>query len=885
MKVKFLVILLCVLSLAVLAMLLGGSSLVITAVTGKNIFESAMLDSSKALSWRIGYFTNVNQKDKNGCPLLFYTLDPNKCRRYENTMLLLDKGADIESVDESGATPLIVAIQPDAENIVYDLLKRGAKVNVANKNGTTPLIAAVKMYYAENTDTAPIAVENIVRELLKRGAKVDVFDNEDHQSPLSYAIRRNLLQITKLLLEAKADPNHVVMKDDDSRRPILPIQLAANLRNPEMLELLLSHGATYNILKNGLLELDGDCRNETLLERIGRLACIEVLLRRIQPQALGKEWLESMAVNQLLLKYKMQIEWNAISRKFASLCSYGNPELIDFFLSQHKISPATLDAALSNAVKAYRPEIIKLLLNAGAKANRVYAGVKANRGVYADRTALDEALHCNDPEIIEILSRSVGKVTAKIQTTDEYFDQRGLDKIKVADPKQVNAQGLTALSSEIASCPIYNRVKAWIERGADVNFKYPSRRDDGGDSLLHRCKVPEVTQLLLKAGANPNVQDRHGRTPLFYANPATMAILLQYHADPNITDSNGQTPIFTASTASTRFLLRANAKIDVIDKKGRTPIFYADSVETPIFHVDSVKKIHLLLAVGADVNIKDHSGDTPLTLTIHKGSVMADAFNALLTANPRIDTNTMGRFINCKPVEILQILQPFAIKNNTSASAGKNTATNITNKEISSDNSPLVMAAERGNIAALKTLLATGNNTKSELNRALQLAVDTNSMESVELLLTAGAEVNVPDWNGFTAFSTAAGACLGDVKDRSKIFFRLLQAGGDVNWKNSAGYTLLHCCHSPEVAAFLVTKIDVNARDKEGQTPLHRFAKYDSFALLVTVLLKAGADPRLKDDNGRTPLHIAMSIVPATGEEPPQKIIKLLKNANAQYKD
>jgi len=80
-----------------------------------------------------------------------------------------------------------------------------------------------------------------------------------------------------------------------------------------------------------------------------------------------------------------------------------------------------------------------------------------------------------------------------------------------------------------------------------------------------------------------------------------------------------------------------------------------------------------------------------------------------------------------------------------------------------------------------------------------------------------------------------------------KIFFRLLQAEGNVNWKNSTGYTLLNYCDSPKIAAFLVTKLDVNARDKEGHTPLHRFARYDSYAPIVAILLKAGADPNIQD--------------------------------------
>lgn len=225
----------------------------------------------------------------------------------------------------------------------------------------------------------------MVRELLKRGAKVEVFDKEGN-CPISYAVSKGLLPIAKLLLEAKAGPNHMIRERSFEYTPIC---VAAHQRNPEMLELLellLTYGAAYDISKNGLLDLDDDCSNETFLERAGRLACIEVLLRRSQPQTLEKKWWESVAVNQLLLKYGMKIDWETVSPKFARLCSSVKPEVIDFLLSQNKILPALLDAALVEAVNAYRSEVIKLLLAAGAKADRPLTD---------GRMALDEAQRGN----------------------------------------------------------------------------------------------------------------------------------------------------------------------------------------------------------------------------------------------------------------------------------------------------------------------------------------------------------------------------------------------------------------------------------------------------------------------------------------------------------
>ena len=49
---------------------------------------------------------------------------------------------------------------------------------------------------------------------------------------------------------------------------------------------------------------------------------------------------------------------------------------------------------------------------------------------------------------------------------------------------------------------------------------------------------------------------------------------------------------------------------------------------------------------------------------------------------------------------------------------------------------------------------------------------------------------------------------------------------------------------------------DVNARDKDGNTPLHK-AVDRGFADVVKLLLERGADPNIRDRDGRTPLDLA----------------------------
>ena len=56
-------------------------------------------------------------------------------------LLSLDVYADVNSVDEDGETPLIVACRKGYADIVKQLIKAGAKVNLQNNEGMSALMA------------------------------------------------------------------------------------------------------------------------------------------------------------------------------------------------------------------------------------------------------------------------------------------------------------------------------------------------------------------------------------------------------------------------------------------------------------------------------------------------------------------------------------------------------------------------------------------------------------------------------------------------------------------------------------------------------------------------------------------------------------------------
>jgi ankyrin repeat protein len=127
--------------------------------------------------------------------------------------------------------------------------------------------------------------------------------------------------------------------------------------------------------------------------------------------------------------------------------------------------------------------------------------------------------------------------------------------------------------------------------------------------------------------------------------------------------------------------------------------------------------------------------------------------------------------------------------------------------------------------------------------------------EIVEMLLRNGYDVNRKTSSGGSYLQDAA------LKGSVKMAALLIQYGARVDASNVTGGTALHDAAlggSPAVIDLLLehgAKIDA-ADHESGATPLMMAASMGRTEALQT-LLKRGADPHLKDRNGRTALDRA----------------------------
>ncbi|MCB9947918.1 MAG: ankyrin repeat domain-containing protein [Rhodospirillaceae bacterium] len=142
---------------------------------------------------------------------------------------LAGAGADVtRRAGDEGDTPLVLAAAnagTRAPLAVAELLVRGAEIETPNDGGVTPLIAAV---LAANLDT--------VRLLLDEGAAPDRQSDEGH-TPLGLACLAGNPALVEALLLAGADP------DRRSAGGVAPLLLAASGGHREVAALLVDAGA------------------------------------------------------------------------------------------------------------------------------------------------------------------------------------------------------------------------------------------------------------------------------------------------------------------------------------------------------------------------------------------------------------------------------------------------------------------------------------------------------------------------------------------------------------------------------------------------------------------------------------------------------------------
>jgi len=184
----------------------------------------------------------------------------------------------------------------------------------------------------------------------------------------------------------------------------------------------------------------------------------------------------------------------------------------------------------------------------------------------------------------------------------------------------------------------------------------------------------DILLALIGDGANPNVENMWGETPLLWAcrydDKSLMLEALHRGATVNDTDVSRDTALIWAARTGdpemVQALLAHGAKVNVADQTIGGDGFSALSAAACN---GDLQIMRLLLAHGADVNLRDVLGNTALrwVLTIGSPSCSSAVVKALLTRGA--DTNMDGGLLlelaaDAKRPDLIRLLKQYGAKDN-----------------------------------------------------------------------------------------------------------------------------------------------------------------------------------------------------------------------------
>ena len=817
--------------------------------------------------------------------------------------LILESSQDLDVKDDTGCTPLHMAVLAGKEEVSQLLIKHSVDLNIEDINDRTPLHTMAYM--------------GLSKTVLERGgplkARLNVRD-KNSWTPLHLASELGHSGITGSLLKFGAEvdaqdkdgmtPLHLLSQD---RHPLLsliyqtPLHLVSqdqrhfwgdNYQNIETAQQLLEHGASAHVRnKNGQMPLH-------LALHHGLFSIVALLLKfgadvdapdhdTMTPLHLVSQALScgGSKTAQLLLEHGASVHVrNKNGQTPLHVASHHRLFSIVALLvkcgadvdaqDNHAMTPLHL---VSQHLSDDGPKTAQLLLEHGASVQ-----VRNKNG----QAPLHLASHHGIPAIVGLLLK---------------FD---------ADVDALDNDSMTPLLlvSQHPSDDGPKTAQLLLEHGASVQV-----RNKNGQMPLHLALYHglfSIVALLVESGADVDALDNHAMTPLlltlqdpYYFSgdrsqiTKTTQLLLEHEASVHVRNKIGRMPLHLASHhrlfSIVALLLKFGADVDAQDHDSMTPLHL---VSQPLSG-DGPKTAQLLLEHGASVHERNENGQMPLHLASHHGLFSIVALLLKFGADvDALDNNAL--------TPLLLVSQHLSDDGSKTAQLLLEHGASV-QKRNKNDQTPLHLASHHGIPAIVGLLLKFGadvdaldNDSMTPLFLVSQHLSD-DGPQTAQLLLEHGASVHVRNKNGQMPLHLASR------HSHSAIVGLLLKFGADVEALDKDTMTplllvsqglhrlFLNTSQMAKTAQLLLEHgASVYVRNKNGQTPLHLASRHDLTAI-VGLLLKSGADVDAQDNNSMTPLLLAsqyvsdddLSVINIKVIKPAQLLLKRGASVHVQNKN
>jgi len=318
-------------------------------------------------------------------------------------------------------------------------------------------------------------------------------------------------------------------------------------------------------------------------------------------------------------------------------------------------------------------------------------------------------------------------------------------------------------------------------------------------------------QELLHLGVSPNTTDKHGTPALHCAlyetrefkggDECIALLLLKAGAEPDKADGTKATPLLLACKNGfdevVRFLLQKGVNLSArtyggVFSYGETPL----SIAAGRGHREIVR---MLLNAGADVNQPLRKGVTALASAANDIKMVRE----LVAVGGKATGIALFSPINRGDLEVVTAL----------LAAGASSEVNINDRW---GNTILGAAVQSGHSDIVRVVIQAGAKLDAITSgrTPLILAVCSQKLNLVDLLLVAGAKVNARDIYKCTALMEAAG------RPDASIVSRLLAAGANPRLKMENGQTAMDfACHAEQTENVKLLKMALS--NKTRHLPQH----------------------------------------------------------------